>query len=88
MALSAHANRTALVIGAGRARGIGAATTIRQAHKGLSVAVADLVSPGEGAWTVLEGLEDTGRRIRDVGGHATVVLLDVTEPERLNVKAR
>ena len=81
---NAHPNRTALVTGAGRARGIGAATAIRLGSNGLAVAVADLVPPGEGARQVLDGLEDTAGRIREAGGQAIVVPLDVTDPEQID----
>ena len=77
-------NRTALVTGAGRARGIGAATAVQLGRGGHSVAVADLVPPGEAARAVLDGLEDVARRVREAGGRAIVVPLDVTEPAQID----
>ena len=79
MTRNAPPNRTALVTGAGRARGIGAATAVRLARNGLRVAVADLVPSGEGAQEVLDGLEATCRRVQDAGGQAVAVPLDVTD---------
>ena len=76
--------RTALVTGAGRARGIGAATAVRLARDGVSVAVADLVPEGDGAAGVLDGLEDVARRVRDAGGQAIVVALDVTDTAQID----
>jgi NAD(P)-dependent dehydrogenase (short-subunit alcohol dehydrogenase family) len=81
---SADLNRTALITGAGRARGIGAATAMRLGRDGLSVAVADLVPPGDGAREVLDGLEAIARRIREAGGQAIVVPLDVTDPAQID----
>jgi NAD(P)-dependent dehydrogenase (short-subunit alcohol dehydrogenase family) len=59
-------NRIAFVTGG--AGGIGAATAIAFAAEGAKVAVADLKDP-----------EDTVRAIRDAGGEAYALSLDVTD---------
>ena len=51
MFATANPNRTALVTGAGRARGIGAATAIRLGRNEFAVTIADLVPQGERART-------------------------------------
>jgi 3-oxoacyl-[acyl-carrier protein] reductase len=79
MSPTSNAPRTALVTGAGQARGIGAATAVHLGRSGVCVAVTDLVPPGDRAGKVLDGLEDTARRVRDAGGQAVVVPLDVTD---------
>lgn len=84
MPTNANPNRTALVIGAGRARGIGAVTAIRLECNGFAVTVADLVRQGEGGRTVVDGLGDTVRRIEEAGGQAIVVPFDVTDPEQID----
>lgn len=76
--------KSALVTGAGRARGIGAAAAVRLGRAGHSVAVADLVPDGEGAPAVLDGLEDVASRVREAGGQAIVVPLDVTDTAQID----
>jgi 3-oxoacyl-[acyl-carrier protein] reductase len=77
-ALEAHVSpttgRTAVVTGA--ARGIGAATAVRLAHDGHSVAVLDL---DEAACA------ETVSTIATAGGRAIAVAVDVSAPEQVDV---
>jgi 3-oxoacyl-[acyl-carrier protein] reductase len=66
------ANRTAFVTGA--ARGIGRACALALAGTGVQVACADLD---------VTGLEETAKLIRDGGGEAYVIRIDVSSPESI-----
>ncbi|HEY2833040.1 MAG TPA: SDR family NAD(P)-dependent oxidoreductase [Sporichthyaceae bacterium] len=71
--LGEFADRTAFVTGA--ASGIGAALAVALGEAGAAVALADL-DPG--------GLDATAGRIRAAGGRALPLILDVTEPSRVD----
>lgn len=66
------ANRTGIVTGA--ARGIGRACALALAGTGVRVACADLD---------VAGLEDTAKAIRDGGGEAYVIRIDISSPESI-----
>jgi 3-oxoacyl-[acyl-carrier protein] reductase len=76
-------DRVALVTGAGRARGIGAAAAEHLGRAGAAVIVTDLVPAGAGGEEALAGLEATATRVRAAGGRANVVALDVTDPGQI-----
>ncbi|WP_433272747.1 SDR family NAD(P)-dependent oxidoreductase [Actinosynnema sp. CS-041913] len=73
----------ALVTGAGRERGIGAATAEHLARAGASVLVSDLVPAGPAGEEAQAGLDATVARVRAAGGHATSVALDVTDATQI-----
>ena len=76
-------DRVALVTGAGRARGIGAAAAEHLGRAGAAVVVSDLVPTGAGADDALAGLEATAARVRAAGGRAAVAALDITDPAQI-----
>ncbi len=75
--------RVALVTGAGRERGIGAAAAEHLARAGASVVVSDRVPAGAGGEEAQAGLEATVARVRAAGGRATGVALDVTDAAQI-----
>ena len=70
-------NRIALITGA--SRGIGAAVAKRFAAEGAHVILAA---------RNVAGLEETDDAIRSAGGNATLVQLDVTKPEQIEILAK
>ncbi len=60
----------------GGARGIGQTTCFRLAEAGARVAVAD---------SNLAGAEETAAAVRDAGGHAEALALDVTDSNQINI---
>ncbi len=77
-------NKVAIITGAGRKNGIGAAIAMRLAKAGINVVVGDLcapppanmVGPGAGQW---EELQEVAGMIEAVGAKALPVKVDVTD---------
>lgn len=74
----------ALVTGAGRPRGIGAAAAVHLAHAGLAVTLTDVVREGPAGQETLSSLERTAARINEEGGQAIVHALDVTDAVQIS----
>lgn len=78
-------NKVALITGAGRAGGIGAAAARRLAADGADVVVSDLCAPvsnllnaGAGQW---EELQAVAAEVQQLGGQALAVRCDVTQAD-------
>ena len=84
MSAESHYVRVALVTGAGRPRGIGAATAIRLARDGYAVTLTDQILDGDAGLEVRSGLQSIADQIRQAGGRVLVKPLDVTDPSRID----
>ncbi|MGW6456578.1 SDR family NAD(P)-dependent oxidoreductase [Streptomyces sp. NPDC055078] len=80
--------QTALVTGAGRARGMGRAIALRLAEAGADVAVADLARPvpeldvaGIGIGNSPAELEETAELIRRLGRRSIAVAIDISKAD-------
>jgi len=80
--------KVAIVTGAGRMRGIGRAIALRLADDGAATVVTAVARPAESfpehereaGW---RGVESVAKEIRDAGGKALALDVDVTKPEQV-----
>ncbi|MCZ4551467.1 SDR family NAD(P)-dependent oxidoreductase [Gordonia rubripertincta] len=71
--------KVALVTGAGRSRGIGAATALHLASAGYAVALTDVIPDGHAGEETMGALKATAEKIGENGGRALIQPLDVTD---------
>jgi len=82
-------NKVALITGAGREKGIGAAIARRLAREGISLILGDLcappaanpVNPGAGQWETLQAIAEEIEQ--SAGVEALPVQVDVTDPDSI-----
>ncbi|PYE12761.1 3-oxoacyl-[acyl-carrier protein] reductase [Williamsia limnetica] len=71
--------KVALVTGAGRSRGIGAATALHLASAGYAVVLTDVIPDGHAGEETMGALKATAEKIGENGGRALIQPLDVTD---------
>jgi 3-oxoacyl-[acyl-carrier protein] reductase/meso-butanediol dehydrogenase/(S,S)-butanediol dehydrogenase/diacetyl reductase len=79
------AGKSAIVTGAGRSKGMGRAIALKLAEMGANVTIADLKASMAGyEWYPTgdwQGIQAVATEIREIGGRALTIGVDVTDPE-------